>query len=246
MVKRTILFLVCFITLLFYSSCKPQKSLEELHMNNVDKFYKLRLDMVETQLKNRDITDKKVLDTMLKIERHKFVPPQYQDSAYDDTPLPIGFNQTISQPYIVALMTQLLELKGDEKILEIGTGSGYQTAVLAELCKEVYTIEIIPDLAKKATKTLTELGYKNIFIKIGDGYEGWKEHSPFDGIIVTCAPDHIPQPLIDQLKEGGKIVIPVGDFYQELVLGKKVEGKIIQKTIIPVRFVPMLREKNKK
>ncbi|MFQ3675535.1 MAG: protein-L-isoaspartate(D-aspartate) O-methyltransferase [Endomicrobiia bacterium] len=212
-------------------------------MNEFDKFYRLRLNMVEYQLKRRDITDKKVLDVMLKLERHKFVPMQYRENAYDDNPLPIGFGQTISQPYIVALMTQLLELKGDEKILEIGTGSGYQAAVLSEICKEVYTIEIIPDLAIRAEQLIKELGYKNIFIKIGDGYKGWVEHSPFDAIIVTCAPDHIPQPLIEQLKDGGKMVIPVGDYYQELVLVEKRQGKVFKKSVIPVRFVPMLREK---
>jgi len=211
-------------------------------MNDKDKFYKLRLDMVEQQLKSRDIFDKKVLEAMLKVERHKFVPKQYENNSYDDNPLPIGYNQTISQPYIVALMTQLLDLSGEEKVLEIGTGSGYQAAVLAEICKEVYTIEIIPELATKAEKLLKELGYKNIFVKTGDGYQGWPEHSLFDRIIVTCAPEHIPQPLVEQLKEGGKMVIPVGDFVQELVLVEKKNGKIFKRSIIPVRFVPMIRE----
>ncbi|MCX7716270.1 MAG: protein-L-isoaspartate(D-aspartate) O-methyltransferase [Endomicrobia bacterium] len=214
-------------------------------MNNFDEFYKKRIQMVETQLKNRDIVDKRVLDTMAKVERHKFVPEEYRHLAYIDEPLPIGFEQTISQPYIVALMTQLLELKGDEKVLEIGTGSGYQAAILAELCKEVYTIEIIPELGKRAEKLLKELGYKNIFVKIGDGYLGWEEYAPFDRIIVTCAPDHIPQPLIDQLKEGGKMVIPVGEVLQELVVVEKKKDKILKKNIIPVRFVPMLRKKEK-
>ncbi|MEN3013219.1 MAG: protein-L-isoaspartate(D-aspartate) O-methyltransferase [Endomicrobiia bacterium] len=214
-------------------------------MNNFDEFYQKRLQMVEYQLKARDIVDKKVLDAMMKVERHKFVPKEYQSFAYIDEPLPIGYNQTISQPYIVALMTQLLELKGTEKVLEIGTGSGYQAAILAEIVKEVYTIEIIPQLANRAEKLLKELGYTNIFIKVGDGYLGWPEHAPFDGIIVTCAPDHIPQPLIDQLKDGGKMVIPVGDIYQELVVVEKQKDKIIKRNVIPVRFVPMLREKQK-
>lgn len=215
------------------------------NMNNFDEFYQKRLQMVEYQLKARDIVDKKVLDAMMKVERHKFVPKEYQSFAYIDEPLPIGYNQTISQPYIVALMTQLLELKGTEKVLEIGTGSGYQAAILAEIVKEVYTIEIIPQLANRAEKLLKELGYTNIFIKVGDGYLGWPEHAPFDGIIVTCAPDHIPQPLIDQLKDGGKMVIPVGDIYQELVVVEKQKDKIIKRNVIPVRFVPMLREKQK-
>ncbi|MCX7699131.1 MAG: protein-L-isoaspartate(D-aspartate) O-methyltransferase, partial [Candidatus Goldbacteria bacterium] len=187
----------------------------------------------------------RVLSAMLKVERHKFVPVKFQKNAYDDNPLPIGYGQTISQPYIVALMTELLELKGNEKVLEIRTGSGYQAAILAELCKEVYTIEIIPELGKNAKKLLKELGYKNIKVKIGDGFVGWKEYAPYDGIIVTCAPKDIPQPLLEQLKEGGRLVIPVGDFYQELLLVKKINGKIIKQSIIPVIFVPMKGEAEK-
>ncbi len=165
----------------------------------------------------------------------------------NDYSLDIGQGQTISQPYIVALMTELLELKGNEKILEIGTGSGYQAAILAEICKNVYTIEILPQLAKNAEKLLKKLGYKNIKVKTGDGFEGWKEYAPFDGIIVTCAPEKISQPLLEQLKDGGIMVIPVGDIYQELLQIKKGKGKIIKKSIIPVRFVPMTgkaKEKN--
>lgn len=236
-----------FLTIFIFLSCNNKKSLSQIQekkeMNNIDKYYQKRLQMVEYQLKRRDITDEKVLNAMLKVERHRFVPKEYENLAYIDEPLPIGFGQTISQPYIVALMTQLLELKGDEKILEIGTGSGYQAAILAELVKEVYTIEIIPQLAQRAEKLLKDLGYKNIFVKTADGYLGWEEHAPFDGIIVTCAPDHIPQPLIEQLKDGGKIVIPVGEIYQELVVVEKKANKIVKKNIIPVRFVPMIREK---
>jgi protein-L-isoaspartate(D-aspartate) O-methyltransferase len=204
-------------------------------------FYQKRLEMVEYQLKGRDIVDKRVLDAMLKVERHKFVPKDLQHLAYIDEPLPIGFGQTISQPYIVALMTQLLELKGDEKVLEIGTGSGYQAAILAELSKEVYTIEIIPQLAQRAEKLLKDLGYKNIFVKIGDGYLGWPEYAPFDKIILTCAPEEIPQTLVEQLKDGGKMVLPVGSVAQDLVVVEKQKGRIITKSIIPVRFVPMIR-----
>jgi len=210
-------------------------------MNNIDVFYQKRLEMVEYQLKGRDIVDEKVLDAMLKVERHKFVPKDLQHLAYIDEPLPIGFGQTISQPYIVALMTQLLELEGDEKVLEIGTGSGYQAAILAELSKEVYTIEIIPQLAQRAEKLLKDLGYKNIFVKIGDGYLGWPEYAPFDRIILTCAPEEIPQTLVEQLKDGGKMVLPVGSVAQDLVVVEKQKGKIITKSIIPVRFVPMIR-----
>ncbi|MEW6556305.1 MAG: protein-L-isoaspartate(D-aspartate) O-methyltransferase [Elusimicrobiota bacterium] len=234
---------VFFILCLF--SCKTNSISDRKSVDDTDRYYKASVAMVETQLKTRDITDKKVLQAMLKVERYKFVPKQYQKNAYDDTPLPIGYGQTISQPYIVALMTQLLNLKGNEKVLEIGTGSGYQAAILAELCKNggaVYTIEIIPELGKGAEKLLNTMGYKNISVKIDDGYLGWPEYAPFDGIIVTCAPDEIPQPLIDQLKDSGKMVIPVGEFWQELILVKKIKGKIIKKSIIPVRFVPMIRK----
>lgn len=204
-----------------------------------DDFYNLRKQMVEKQIKARGVKDEKVLNAMLKVERHKFVPEKLQKYAYNDYPLEIGKGQTISQPYIVALMTELLELKGNEKVLEIGTGSGYQAAVLAEICKKVYTIEIISELAQNAEKLLKKLGYKNIKVKTGDGYEGWQEYAPFDGIIVTCAPEKIPEPLLAQLKEGGIMVIPVGDIYQELLQIKKIKGEIIKKSIIPVRFVPM-------
>ncbi|MCD6521308.1 protein-L-isoaspartate(D-aspartate) O-methyltransferase [Candidatus Calescamantes bacterium] len=203
---------------------------------------KLRREMVEKQIIARGVKDPRLIQAMLKVERHLFVPPAYRHLAYTDQPLPIGEGQTISQPYIVALMTELLELKGDEKVLEIGTGSGYQAAILAELAQEVYTIEIIPKLAESARKRLEKLGYKNIKVKCGDGYMGWEEYAPFDAIIVTCAPDHIPKPLLEQLKEGGRMVIPVGEYYQELILVRKKEGKIIKRSIIPVRFVPMTGE----
>ena len=206
-------------------------------------FANKRHAMVKDQIQARGIKDERVLQVMRKVARHKFVPFALRIFAYGDSPLPIGEGQTISQPYIVALMTELLELKGDERVLEIGTGSGYQAAILAELAREVYTIEILPSLAKTSEKLLNNLGYKNIKVKCGDGYLGWPEYAPFDGIIVTCAPDKVPQPLIKQLKEGGRLVIPVGTHYQELKLLRKVKGEIETKSIIPVRFVPMIREK---
>jgi len=189
------------------------------------------------------VSNKRVLNAMLKVERHKFIPEEIRHMAYEDCPLPIGEGQTISQPYIVAYMTELLNLEGNEKVLEIGTGSGYQAAILAELCKEVYTIEIIPGLAIKAKKLLRNMNYKNIKVKIGDGYKGWDKYAPFDCIIVTCAPEEIPQPLIDQLAEGGGIVIPVGKYYQELFLVTKTKGELIKKSVLPVRFVPMIHQK---
>lgn len=206
-------------------------------------FKTLREEMVKTQIAARGIKDKRVLEAMHKVERHKFVPKLWQHLAYEDYPLPIGEGQTISQPYIVALMTELLQLKGNEKVLEIGTGSGYQAAILAELAKEVYTIEILLPLANRAEKLLSELGYKNIKVKCADGYLGWPQNAPFDAIIVTCAPEEIPKDLIEQLAEGGRMVIPVGEAYQELKLLVKVKGKIEQKDIIPVRFVPMMRKR---
>lgn len=203
------------------------------------RFIQARKNMVETQIKARGIKDKRLLEAMLKVERHKFVPIHIHDSAYIDGPLSIGEGQTISQPYIVAIMTELLKLNGDEKVLEIGTGSGYQAAVLAELAKKVFTIEIIESLAKRSEQLLQDLGYENIIVKFGDGYAGWREHAPFDAIIVTCAPPYIPQPLIEQLAEGGRMVIPVGIHWQKLKLLEKLNGQIKITTIIPVRFVPM-------
>jgi protein-L-isoaspartate(D-aspartate) O-methyltransferase len=207
-------------------------------------YFKVRREnMVKTQIEARGIKDERVLEAMLKIERHKFVPEGLERLAYEDGPLPIGEGQTISQPYIVALMTELLKLKGDEKVLEIGTGSGYQAAILAELAKEVYTMEILSGLASKAEKLLHEMGYKNIRFKVGDGYLGWPEFATFDAIIVTCAPEEIPHPLIEQLAEGGRMVIPVGEGYQELKLLMKNQGKIQEHNTIPVRFVPMQRDR---
>lgn len=201
-----------------------------------------RKKMVQEQLAARDITDKRTLDVMGWVERHKFVPERMKRYAYEDMPLPIGEGQTISQPYIVALMTQLLELKGNEKVLEIGTGSGYQAAILAELAKEVYTIEIIESLGKTAEERLKELGYTNIKIKIADGYYGWEEYAPFDAIIVTAAAEYIPQHLIDQLKVGGRLIIPVGDERMQnlLLVQKEPGGKLKEYEITGVLFVPLV------
>lgn len=209
-------------------------------------FDKLRAEMVETQIKARGVKDPLVLSAMLKVKRHLFVPEQYRSQAYGDFPLPIGEGQTISQPYIVALMTELLGLKGGEKVLEIGTGSGYQAAILAEIAREVYTIEIIESLGKSAETRLKEMGYKNIYVRIGDGYKGWPEKAPFDGIIVTAAPPRVPPPLIEQLNINARLVIPVGEHYQLLKVITKTKEGIKEESIIPVRFVPMTGEVQKK
>ena len=212
-------------------------------IDEIDDYIEKRQSMVLNQLRSRDIVDSEVLQAMLTVPRHQFVDERIKESAYNDYPLSIGEGQTISQPYIVALMTQLLELKGDEKVLEIGTGSGYQAAVLAEIVEEVYTIEIYESLSKKSEKLLTDLGYQNIKFKVGDGYYGWEEHAPYDAIIVTCAPDHVPTPLLQQIREdGGRIVIPVGGIWmvQTLMKIEKIRGEVKSKGIIGVRFVPMI------
>ncbi len=202
--------------------------------------------MVEYQIKKRGIKDKRVLKALLKVKRHLFIPEYLWEKAYNDYPLPIGEGQTISQPYIVALMTELLQLKGKEKVLEIGTGSGYQAAILSKLCDKVYTIEIVKYLAESSKKKLKSLKYDNVFVFYGDGYLGLEKYAPFDGIIVTCAPPYVPEPLKKQLKEGGRMVIPVGEAYQELKVLIKEKGKIKEKSIIPVRFVPMTGDNIKK
>jgi protein-L-isoaspartate(D-aspartate) O-methyltransferase len=191
------------------------------------------------------VTDPNVLQAMRRVPRHLFVPEEYQEFAYRNSPMSIGYGQTISQPYIVAYMTQLLDLKPESRVLEIGTGSGYQAAVLAEICDQVYTIEIIAPLAKRAEQLLKELGYTQVHVRMGDGYGGWPDAAPFDGIIVTCAPEDIPPPLLEELVPGGRMVIPVGTQRgaQYLVeVRKDRKGKIKQKAIYPVRFVPMTGE----
>ena len=198
--------------------------------------------MVDTQLAGRDIKDTRVLDAMRKVPRHRFVPEKLQAEAYDDTPLSIGEGQTISQPYIVAYMTQILELRPTDRVLEIGTGSGYQAAVLAELVKEVHTIEIVPGLAERAKGVLAALGYTNIRTRIGDGYAGWPEAAPFDKVIVTAAPDDVPQTLVDQLAENGIMVVPVGRGDQIMTVLRRTKDGVVRRETIPVRFVPMIKK----
>jgi len=204
-----------------------------------------REQMVRHQIRARGVKDRRVLEAMAKVPREEFVPADQRPHAYEDGPLPIGEGQTISQPYIVALMTELLEMKKGDRVLEIGTGSGYQAAVLAELTPHVYTIEIIPALAQRAEATLRRLGYKTVSVRTGDGYLGWPEQAPFDGIIVTCAPEKVPEPLKEQLAEGGRMVIPVGPQWtsQTLYVLRKRGGRLQQTAVIPVRFVPMVGER---
>ncbi|HVN57359.1 MAG TPA: protein-L-isoaspartate(D-aspartate) O-methyltransferase [Bacteroidales bacterium] len=208
-----------------------------------DKYTQLRKEMVNDQIVTRGIRNQLTIKAMLKVPRHLFVPQQYLAHAYDDSPLPIGHDQTISQPFIVAYMTELAQPAKWKKVLEIGTGSGYQAAVLAEIVDTVYTIEIIPELAREAASRLNKLGYKNVITKTGDGYLGWKEYAPFDVIIVTAADDHIPQPLLDQLAEKGRLIMPVGpaSSAQQIVLAVKKDGRIMRSKLAMVRFVPLLR-----
>lgn len=210
-------------------------------MLNETDYKMLRENMVDCQIKARGINDEKILQSMREIPRHLFVPEQQRTYAYEDFPLPIGEGQTISQPHIVALMTEMLRLKGHEKVLEIGTGSGYQAAVLSKIAKEVYTIEKIESIGLKAKELFKELGYKNIKVKIGDGTEGWAQYSPYDGIIVTAGSPQIPEPLIEQLGENGRIVVPIGGpFSQDLILGEKIKGELITRTICGCVFVPLI------
>ena len=202
-----------------------------------------RQRMVQQQLMARGIKDERVLAAMAKVPREEFVPADSRAATYEDGPLQIGYGQTISQPYIVAFMTEQLRLSPTDRVLEIGTGSGYQAAILAELAGEVYTIEIVAPLAQSAEAALQRLGYKNVHVKIGDGNKGWPENAPFDAIIVTCAPDKVPQLLTDQLKESGRMIIPVGDrFAQQLYLLEKKNGQLKESVTLPVRFVPMSGE----
>ncbi len=204
-----------------------------------------RAEMVRCQIQGRGVKDARVLKAMRKVPRHEFVPPNDRDNAYEDCPRPIGEDQTISQPFMVAFMTEALNLKGDERVLEIGTGSGYQAAILAELCPEVYSIEIVRVLADRARVTLNRLGYRNVYMACADGFNGWKEHAPFDAVIVTCAPEKVPPPLIEQLAPGGRLVCPVGPQWkwQTLVrINKRLDGSVVQEELLDCRFVPMTGE----
>lgn len=210
-----------------------------------ERYTKARNQMVDSQIAARGISHQATLQAMRKVPRHLFVPASIESEAYSDRPLPIGHNQTISQPLIVAHMTELARPAKGKRALEIGTGSGYQAAVLAEIVDTVYTIEIVPELAKESAARLKTLGYGNIVVRYGDGYKGWPEHAPFDIILVTAAADHIPQPLKDQLAEGGRLVMPVGDpaTVQQLIVLTKRKGKITEQRLEPVRFVPLKRLK---
>ena len=235
MVRHKITFKsILFIILVFVFQCTMA----------ADPYVQKRQAMIENDIKGRGIKDKKVLDVMGRIPRHLFVDENLRNRAYADYPLPIGEGQTISQPYVVALMTEALRLKPADKVLEIGTGSGYQAAVLSEIVKEVYTIEIRKSLTDTAAKKLKDLGYRNVKVKYADGYFGWEEYSPFDAIIITAAANHIPPPLIKQLKEGGKLILPLGStvYYQTLTLVTKKKGDLDVEQIAPVAFVPMTGE----
>ncbi|MBA3248397.1 MAG: protein-L-isoaspartate(D-aspartate) O-methyltransferase [Pyrinomonadaceae bacterium] len=232
-------------SLLCFSSCAPD-SLRDFTAEQTqptqaseNEFKKQRRQMVERQLRARGIRDQRVLAAMEKAPRHRFVPPAAARLAYGDHPLPIGQEQTISQPYIVAYMTEAAEISASDKVLEIGTGSGYQAAILGELAKEVYTIEIIPELADRARRTLAEMNYKNVHVKTGNGYLGWPEQAPFDTIIVTAAPDEVPPALVEQLAVNGKLIIPVGTGAQEMTVITKTEKGLIEQKTLAVRFVPM-------
>lgn len=231
--------------ILFSAFCMLTVSCE-LKRSGVGSDYKnLREQMVKMQIENRDIKDAETLRAMRTVKRHLFVPEEYITSAYDDGPLPIGYGQTISQPYIVAYMTELIQPKPGYKVLEIGTGSGYQAAVLAEIIDSVFSVEIIPELGNAASGRLKNLGYTNTTVKIDDGYFGWEEHAPYDAIIVTAATEYIPPPLLNQLKDGGRMVIPVGSPFmvQWLLLVEKNGDKITTHNMIPVRFVPFRRSR---
>lgn len=223
------------LSLLLSAACDSQPITE-------DEFSLARGRMVQEQLSapGRDVKNPRVLEAMGTVPRHEFVPATVRKFAYADEPLPIGYDQTISQPYIVAFMTEQVDPRPTDRILEVGTGSGYQAAVLSRLVAEVYTIEIVAPLASRAEADLKRLGYNNVQVLAGDGYKGWPEHAPFDGIIVTCAPDHVPQPLIEQLKDGGRMIIPVGPpDNQQLYLLRKHGTQLEQQAVLPVRFVPM-------
>ncbi len=236
------LLIINFLILALAVSCVQEKSMKR----DEQYFEKLRKQMVEQQIIARGVKDKRVIKAMETVPRHRFLPESEQALAYLDEPRPIGHGQTISQPYIVAFMTEQLHLKPTDRVLEIGTGSGYQAAVLAEIADSVFTIEIIPELAREAAERLKELGYDNVVVRQGDGYNGWPEKAPFDAIIVTAAPPKIPPLLLEQLKVGGVMVLPVGEYVQELVVVKKSKKGMEMQNVLPVRFVPMTGKIQKK
>src|SRR5215471_4089544 len=242
---RSLARLTLALAALIIPSCAPLSHSEGRAERLADSESRARSDMVEWQLAARGVNDRRVLDAMRAVPRHLFMPAAVRSEAYADGPLPIGWGQTISQPYIVGYMTQELRLKPTDKVLEVGTGRGYQAAVLSKLVKEVYTIEIVEPLGREAERLLKELGYNNVHVRIGDGYRGWPEAAPFNAIIVTAAPDQIPKPLIDQLAPGGRLVAPVGVDFQELVRLTKSDEGIKREPLLPVRFVPMTGQAQK-
>ena len=220
---------------------RPARDSSSVRESAQDRHARERARMVAEQLRARGIRDRRVLAAMARVPRHQFVPAPYRELAYADHPLPIGFEQTISQPYIVAYMTEVARVSPGERVLEIGTGSGYQAAILAELAREVYTVEIVPELASRARTQLGALGYTNVHVRTGDGYAGWREHAPYHAIVVTAAPDHVPPALVEQLAVGGRMVIPVGAGEQEMRVISKTARGVVEQTTIPVRFVPLVR-----
>ena len=234
------------LTVVILSDFICKGDMTDMKTENPDDYAQLRERMVQHQIRGRGVKDERVLNAMSSVPRHLFVPDAYKSQAYEDYPLSIGYGQTISQPYIVAYMTEMLQLAGDEKVLEIGTGSGYQAAVLAECAKEVYSIEIIEPLCKSAARLLADLGYSNCHVRCGDGYAGWPEEAPFDAIIVTAAPPKMPRTLVRQLASGGRMIIPIGSYYQQLKLvSKDANGRVSEKKLLPVRFVPMTGKERK-
>ena len=222
-----------------------QKSAEPVGAST-DEYRQARERFVHEEIEGRGVRDARVLAAMRKVPRHLFVPPDHQKDAYVDSPLFIGYGQTISEPYVVAFMTEALELKPHDRVLEIGTGSGYQAAVLSELAREVYTIEIVEPLGKAAEERLRRLGYSNVHVRVGDGYRGWPEAEPFDAIVLTAAPpERVPPPLVDQLREGGRLIAPVGGSEQDLILLRRTATGMTEQVLLPVRFVPMTGEAQK-
>lgn len=237
---RHIFALLC-ITVILILSCSSRQKYIPASQSYQELWWKPKAEqMVVSQIIARGVTDQRVIDVMKTTPRHLFVPADVIEYAYNDHPLPIGYGQTISQPYIVALMTELLNLTGNEKVLEIGTGSGYQAAILSQLTDSCYSIEVVKELADLSARRLDELGYNNVVVKWGDGYKGWPDQAPFDAIIITAAPEKVPEELINQLKTGGKMVVPVGMLYQNLLVIIKTRKGYQQRNIIPVRFVPMV------